>query len=149
MDNCEIRPEVNQVELHPFLQQPEMLEFCRKEEIALIAYSPLGSLDRPVEFKDPNESSLLENSTIVEIAHTMGLSSAQVLIRWAIQRGTSVIPKSVNAARLQQNFDAAAVSLSSEDMGKIAVLEAKERLITGKFWDAQELGYSTATLWDE
>jgi len=47
--------------------------------------------------------------------------------------GTSVIPKSVNATRLQQNFDAATISLSGEDMGKIAVLEAKERLITGKF----------------
>ena len=55
----------------------------------------------------------------------MGLSSAQVLIRWAIQRGTSVIPKSVNAVRLQQNFDAATISLSVEDMEKIATLEEK------------------------
>lgn len=87
----------------------------------------------------------------MEITYTMGLTSAQVLIRWAIQREhtTSVIFKSVNAVRLQQNFDAAAVSLSGEDMGKIAVLEARECLITGKFWDAPELGYSTATLCDE
>ena len=77
---------------------------------------------------------MFENPTIMEITYAMGLTSAQVLIRWAIQRGgTSVIPKSVNATRLQQNFDAATISLSGEDMGKIAVLEAKERLITGKF----------------
>ena len=126
-----------------------MLEFCSKEEIFLTAYSPLGSPDRPAEFKDPNEPKLLENPTIIEIASTMGLTSAQVLIRWAIQRGTSVIPKSVNAARLQQNFDASAISLSSKDMGRIVQLEAKERLITGKFWDAPELGYSVVTLWDE
>jgi alcohol dehydrogenase (NADP+) len=149
LDNCEIRPEVNQIELHPFHQQPEMLEFCSKEEVVLTAYSPLGSPDRPAEFKDPDESILLENPTIMEIAYAMGYSSAQVLIRWAIQRGTSVIPKSVNAARLQQNFDAATISLSDEDMEKIAALEAKKRLITGKFWDASELGYSVATLWDD
>ena len=85
----------------------------------------------------------------MSIAHAMGLTSAQVLIRWAIQRGTSVIPKSVNSSRMQQNFDATTILLSGEDMGKIATLEAKERLITGKFWDAPELGYSTETLWDE
>jgi alcohol dehydrogenase (NADP+) len=149
LDVCEIKPEVNQIELHPFLQQPEMLKFCSKEKIILTAYSPLGSPDRPAEFKGPNEPSLLENPIVMSIAHAMGLTSAQVLIRWAIQRGTSVIPKSVNASRIQLNFDAATISLSNENMGKIATLEAKERLITGKFWDAPELGYSTETLWDE
>jgi alcohol dehydrogenase (NADP+) len=101
------------------------------------------------QFKDPNEPSLLENPTIVEIAHANGFSSAQVFIRWAIQGGTSVILKSVNPARLKQNFDSAAISLSDKNMEKIAALEAKRRLITGKFWDAPELGYSVATLWDE
>lgn len=149
LDICRIRPEVNQIELHPFHQQPEMLEFCSKEKIILTAYSPLGSPDRLAEFKDPDEPSLLGNSTIAEIADAKGLTSAQVLIRWAIQRGTSVIPKSVNATRLQQNYDAATISLSDKDMGKIAALEAKGRLITGKFWDAPELGYSMETLWDE
>jgi len=149
LNDCEIKPEVNQIELHPFPQQPAMLEFCNKENIFLTAYSPLGSPDRPPQFKDPNEPGLFENPTIVEIANANGFSSAQVLIRWAIQRGTSVIPKSVNPARLKQNFDSATISLSDEDMKKIAALEAKRRLITGKFWDAPELGYSVATLWDE
>lgn len=149
LDTCEIKPEVNQIELHPFHQQPAMLEFCNKENIVLTAYSPLGSTDRPPQFKDPNEPILLENPTIVEIANANGFSSAQVLIRWAIQRGTSVIPKSVNPARLEQNFGSATISLSDEDMEKISALEAKGRLIIGKFWDAPELGYSAATLWDE
>lgn len=148
-DNCEIKPEVNQIELHPFLQQPEMLEFCAAERIILTAYSPLGSPDRPTEFKDPNEPSLLENTTIAEIANARGLTSAQVLISWAIQRGTSVIPKSVNTARLQQNFDATTISLTSEDMEKIAKLDSKIRFITGQFWDAPELGYSMENLWDQ
>ncbi len=126
-----------------------MLEFCNKENIVLTAYSPLGSTDRPPQFKDPNEPILLENPTIVEIANANGFSSAQVLIRWAIQRGTSVIPKSVNPARLEQNFDSATISLADGDMEKIAALEEKVRLLIGKFWDAPELGYSAATLWDE
>jgi len=149
LDDCEIKPEANQIELHPFHQQPAMLEFCNQENIILTAYSPLGSTDRPPQFIDPNEPILFENPTIVEIAYANGLSSAQVLIRWAIQRGTSVIPKSVNPARLKQNFDSATISLSDEDMKKIAALEAKRRLINGKFWDAPELGYSVTTLWDE
>ena len=62
--------------MHPFHQQAEMLEFCSKEEVVLTAYSPLGSPDRPAEFKDPGEPSLLENPTIAEIADAMGLSSA-------------------------------------------------------------------------
>jgi alcohol dehydrogenase (NADP+) len=149
LDNCEIKPEVNQIELHPFHQQLGMLEFCNKENIVLTAYSPLGSPDRPSQFKDPHEPSLFENPTIAEIANANGLAPAQVLIRWAIQRGTSVIPKSVNPLRLKQNFDSAAILLSDKDMKKIAALEAKRRLITGKFWDAPELGYSMSTLWDE
>jgi alcohol dehydrogenase (NADP+) len=91
----------------------------------------------------------LENPIIVKIAEANGFSSAQVLIRWAIQRGTSVIPKSVNPNRLKQNFDSASISLSDEDMKKIAALEAKGCILIGKFWDAPELGYSVATLWDE
>ena len=149
LDDCEINPEVNQIELHPFHQQPAMLEFCNEKNIVLTAYSPLGSTDRPPQFKKLNESSLLENPTIVEIAHINGFSPAQVLIRWAIQRGVSVIPKSVNPTRLKQNFDSATISLSDKEMKRIAALEAKKRFITGEFWDAPELGYSVATLWDE
>lgn len=149
LENYTRKPEVNQVELHPCHQQPAMLEFCKNEEIVLTAYSPLGSTDRPAQFKNPDEPRLLENATIKEIADANGFSPAQVLIRWAIQRGTSVIPKSVNPARLRENYESAAIALSDKDMEKIAAPEAQQRLITGKFWDAPELGYSVATLWDE
>lgn len=149
LTKCEIAPEVNQIELHPFLQQNEMLEFCNKENIVLTAYSPLGSTDRPPQFKAPNEPSLFENPTIVEIAKTKGISSAQVLISWAVQRGTSVIPKSVNPGRMKQNLDAADITLSSEEMKKIADMDRHARFIVGQFWDAPSHGYSVQTLWDE
>ena len=146
---CKIRPAVNQIELHPFLQQNDMLEFCNSENIILTAYSPLGSSDRPAAFKAENEPSLLENSVISEIAKGKGLSAAQVLIAWAIQRGTSVIPKSVNPARLKQNIDAASLNLTEEEMTKIADLDMHARYVVGEFFNAEEKGYNVQTLWDE
>ncbi len=149
LSKCTIRPEVNQIELHPFLAQNDMLDFCNNEHIALTAYSPLGSTDRPAQFMDPNEPSLLQNPVIAEIAKNRGYTTAQVLIRWAIQRGTSVIPKSVNPERMKQNFLAASIELSDEDMTNIAALNTHERLIVGGFWKAPELGYTLQSLWDE
>jgi len=146
---CEIRPEVNQIELHPFLQQNGMLEYCNDENILLTAYAPLGSTDRPPQFKAPNEPSLFENPTIVDIAQAKGVSSAQVLLRWAIQRGTSVIPKSVNPGRMKQNLDAASLELSDEEMNKIAALDSQGRFIIGGFWNAPGKGYTLESLWDE
>lgn len=146
---CNIRPEVNQIELHPFLQQNQMAEYCNKENIVLTAYSPLGSTDRPAQFKAPDEPSLFENPTIVAIAKSKGVSPAQVLIRWAIQRGTSVIPKSVNPGRMKQNLDAASMELSDEEMQKLAKLDYNNRYVVGAFWNAPDLGYSVETLWDE
>ncbi len=146
---CKIRPEVNQIELHPFLQQKDMLEFCNKERIVLTAYSPLGSTDRPPQFKGPDEPSLFENATIVEIANTKSISPAQVLICWAIQRGTVVIPKSINPARIKQNIAAASMELTEEEMAKIAALDTNGRFIIGQFWTAPSKGYTVATLWDE
>lgn len=146
---CEIGPEVNQIELHPFLQQNKTLEFCHKENIVVTAYSPLGSIDRPAKFKAPDEPSLLENPTVLEIAKNHDYSPAQVLIRWAIQRGTSVIPKSVNPERIKQNLEAATIELSETDMQKIAALDLHSRYITGGLWVAPEQGYSIDSLWDE
>ena len=149
LSGCDIRPEVNQIELQPFLAQNDMLEYCNGENIVLTAYSPLGSTDRPAQFKAADEPSLLHNPIILEIAESHGFSAAQVLIRWAIQRGTSVIPKSVNPVRLKQNYDAAAIELSDEDMKKIASMDRRERIIKGGFWHAPDLGYTLESLWDE
>ncbi|MCK5367225.1 MAG: aldo/keto reductase, partial [Cyclobacteriaceae bacterium] len=139
----------NQIEMQPFFQQNSMLEFCNNENIVLTAYSPLGSTDRPAVFKAPDEPSLLENPTILKIAESNGISSAQVLICWAIQRGTAVIPKSVNPGRMKQNLDAATINLSDEDMQKIAALEMSARLLVGSFWAMPGSGYTMEALWDE
>jgi len=144
-----IKPEMNQVELHPFLQQNEMLAFCRENNIHLTAYSPLGSKDRPKMLKRKDEKSLLENKVIMEIAAKNACSPAQVLIRWAIERGTAVIPKSVNAGRIKENFNALDISLSQQDMDAIAQLDIHERYVGGDFWIMEGSSYTFENLWDE
>ena len=102
MAGAKLKPELNQVELHPYLQQNDLLEFCRRNGIHMTAYSPLGSPDRPDSLKASDEPVLMADPTVVEIANRHGVSPAQVLIAWAIHRGTAVIPKSVNPSVLSR-----------------------------------------------
>jgi len=134
ISTSKIKPEMNQVECHPYLQQEDLLTFCRSNEILFTAYAPLGSSDRPQIFKDQNEPSLLEDPVIVEIANAKNATPAQILINWALQRGTSVIPKSVTPERIIQNFQAQSINLSEDEMKRIANLEKGYRFIDGKFW---------------
>ena len=144
-----LKPEMNQIELHPYLQQPAMLDFCNKNRVHITAYSPLGSPDRPAGLKTEDEPVLLEDSTIAAIAKRRGATPAQVLISWAIHRGTPVIPKSVNPARMKQNLAAVEVSLTQEDMQEIAGLDRSRRYIGGKFWAIEGSPYTVVSLWDE
>lgn len=91
---------------------------------------------------------MLENTTIASIAKQHGATPAQVLISWAIQRGTAVIPKSVNPERIRQNLAAAEVSLTQEDMAEIAALDLNRRYVSGAFWQVEGGPYSLANIWD-
>lgn len=149
--NCQIRPEMNQVELHPYLQQNELLEFCKSEGIFNTAYSPLGSPDRPERLKGTATPPppLLEDEKIAKIGAKYNASPAQVLIHWAMQRGTAVIPKSVTPSRIQQNFEAADLELSQEDMQELAAMDIHQRYVDGSFWEKEGGPYTVASLWDE
>ncbi|HAH24465.1 MAG TPA: aldehyde oxidoreductase [Prolixibacteraceae bacterium] len=129
-----IKPEMNQVECHPYFQQEDLLNFCKSNDILFTAYAPLGSSDRPDIFKAKNEPSLLEEPVIVEIAKSQNATPAQILISWALHRGTSVIPKSVNPGRIVQNFQAQFINLSEHEMKRIAKLDRGYRYVTGQFW---------------
>ena len=96
LSHARIRPAVNQVELHPYLQQQSLVDFCARNDVAVTAYSPLGS---PGNSAGKGLPSPVEDETIRAIAEAHGKSPAQVLIRWALDRGTSVIPKSVTPSR--------------------------------------------------
>lgn len=140
-------PEVNQVELHPYLQQDKLIEFCSKNGIHLTAYSPLGSGDRADSMKAANEPSLLENKTIKNIAKKHGASPAQVIINWNTLRGTAVIPKSTNEGRIIENLESTGVKLNEEDLKEIASLDEHFRYVTGEFFVTK--GNSYEDIYDE
>jgi alcohol dehydrogenase (NADP+) len=147
LSSAKFRPEVNQIELHPYLQQDEMLSYCNVNNIYLTAYSPLGSLDRPDVMKGANEPSLIENPVVVKIAQAHGCSAAQVLLRWAIERGTSVIPKSTNPGRLAENLEVANLKLDNQVMADLAKLEIGFRYVNGEFWTMEGSPYTLTALW--
>ncbi len=140
--DASVTPEMNQVELHPLLQQKELLDFCTSEGILMTAYSPLGSGDRSEGMKGDDEPNLLEIEALQKIARKRDATVAQVLIAWHMHRGTAVIPKSTTKEHIVANFRAADVKLDKEDMETIAKLDKHYRFITGKFFDAPEKGYT-------
>jgi len=149
LKEAEIPPVMNQVEMHPYLQQNALVAYCNQHGIHITAYSPLGSGDRPGRLKKENDPQLFEDPTIREIADKHLCSMAQVMIGWAVKRGTAVIPKSVNPERIRQNLAAANIPLDTEDMQKIAALDKHYRFLNGSLWTIEGNPYSQATLWDE
>jgi alcohol dehydrogenase (NADP+) len=147
--HCRLRPEVNQVERHPLLQQTALMADCAAAGVHVTAYSPLGSGDRPAALKGANEPVLLENPVIGAIAAEHGCSPAQVLIAWQLQSGISTIPKSVSAARLRENLAAAAIQLTAADLERIGELDQHLRLVDGSFWLMEGSPWTLQTLWDE
>jgi alcohol dehydrogenase (NADP+) len=144
LPHCRIRPVVNQVERHPWLQQNALLAFCREQGITITAYSPLGS---PAS---GGPAPLLHDPVITAIAGAHGVSTAQVLIAWGIACGTTVIPKSVRPDRLAANLQAAtALQLSPTELEQIAGLDRHHRFVDGSFFTVPGGPYSAAAIWDE
>ncbi|KAG2499444.1 hypothetical protein HYH03_002391 [Edaphochlamys debaryana] len=114
-----VKPAVNQVEVHPWLQRRELVAACRAEGIVVQAYSPLGKAAR------------LSDPPLAAVAQRLGVSPAQVLVRWSLQKGLVPLPKSVHPDRQASNLDVFSFSLSPEDVAALDGLE--EGLVTG--WD--------------
>lgn len=113
--NSEVKPVVNQIELHPLLTQVEIRDYCAKHEIKVESWSPLG------------RGNLLEEPTINHIAKKHGKSPAQVLIRWHLQHDLVVIPKSITPSRIKENAQVFDFSLSLNEMNQIDALNKNER----------------------
>jgi alcohol dehydrogenase (NADP+) len=143
LDTCQLRPAINQVERHPWLQQHGLLSFCQQQQIGLTAYAPLGS---PAS---DGQAPLLQDPVVTEIAVAHGATPAQVLLAWGIATGTAVIPKSIRRDRLTSNLAASKLQLSPTDLSRIAALDRHQRFVDGSFWELANGPYQRAGLWDE
>ena len=122
-----IRPSVLQVESHPYLTQENLLRYCQSEQIAYTAFSPLGAQSYfSLGMADESES-LLKHSLIHEVAASHDRTPAQVLLRWGIQRGTAVVPKSSNEQRLAENLKVFDFELTEDQMQSISALNRNRR----------------------
>jgi 2,5-diketo-D-gluconate reductase A len=116
LDAADVAPAVNQVELHPYLQQQELREFDAKHGIATEAWSPLAK-----------GGSLLGDPIIAELAVKHGRTPAQIVLRWHLQLGNVVIPKSVTPSRIEENFDLFGFTLTEEELESLTPLDRGER----------------------
>jgi 2,5-diketo-D-gluconate reductase A len=113
---CEITPAVDQIEVHPYLTQQQVREFCAAHQIAIEAWSPLA-----------RGGELLSDPVVVSVAEAAGKTPAQVVLRWHIERGDIVFPKSVTPARIKENIDIFDFELSGQDLETITSLDRGQR----------------------
>ncbi len=148
IERVEWKPEVNQIERHPYLQQPELMAFCQSQDVQVTAYSPLGSPGTRSllhGFLTPN---LLKDPTILRIASVHQASAAQVLLAWGLQQRTAVIPKSMQPARQACNLAAPRLFLNPSELREMAALDRGHRFSSGRYWTIPGSPYSQANLWD-
>eukprot|EP00581_Thalassiosira_minuscula_P015268 CAMPEP_0183717854 /NCGR_PEP_ID=MMETSP0737-20130205/11310_1 /TAXON_ID=385413 /ORGANISM="Thalassiosira miniscula, Strain CCMP1093" /LENGTH=338 /DNA_ID=CAMNT_0025947331 /DNA_START=213 /DNA_END=1229 /DNA_ORIENTATION=- len=143
-----IPPAVNQVEIHPYNQQTKLLAYCQSRNIAVQAYSPLGTPG----YKEDGEPNVLSDPTLTDIANARGISVPQLCLQWSLQRGCHVIAKSSNKKHLEENLlvnhknefvtemaaekwgDLQSQLLSSEEMERIASLDRGYRFFRPEEW---------------
>jgi aldehyde reductase len=116
-ESARIKPAVVQVEAHPYLPESELLKFCNQRGIVLLAFAPLGHGIRPGPLEDP---------VILAIAARVGKTPAQVLLAWAVQRGTALLTTPRTAARARENFDISA--LPEDALDQINRIQTRQRL---------------------
>lgn len=133
---AKVKPSINQVECHPYLQQKKLQEYCSKQNIHLTAYCPLG---RGGNATRPDAPNVLLEPALVSIAKKHLKSTAQVILRFLIDRGIIVIPKSVHRHRIAENFDVFDFQLTEEDRSQIEELDQGIRLVEFKGFGCDKL----------
>lgn len=129
LDSCIIPPAINQIELHPLFIDYETISFCKENNIFIQAYSPFAKF---------NEK-LIKNPVLLEICEKYEKSSSQVLVRWSIQHGFSVIPKSSNKDRIEENIRVNDFMLTQEDMERLDDLNCDFKIISK--WDPRTVEF--------
>ncbi|ETS75563.1 hypothetical protein PFICI_12507 [Pestalotiopsis fici W106-1] len=137
LSKTKVVPAVNQIEAHPYLQQPALVEFCKSKNILIEAYSPLGN-------NQTGEPKVIDDAKVKDLAAATGLDTAQLVLSWAVQRGTVALSKSVTASRIESNLKVQ--ELSAENFAAINALEKHKRFNVQSRWGYdifEELGEDT------
>ncbi len=124
LDRATVVPAVNQIELHPYFAQPEVQAANAEHGIVTQAWSPIGGI---TFYRDGQHSSTLQDPVIGEIAQAHSKTPAQVMLRWGVQHGRSVIPKSTKPARIAENIDVFDFDLTAEELAAIDNLDTAQR----------------------
>ncbi|MDD3321215.1 MAG: aldo/keto reductase [Paludibacter sp.] len=146
--DCKIKPVLNEMEIHPHFQQPELYKFMKDNGVAVIGYSPIGSPGRPDRDKTPEDTVDMEDPIIVAIAQRLGIHPAVVCLKWAVQRGQITIPFSVKPEKMYANLKGIIEgSLTEEEMEAVSKIDKNCRLIKGQvfLWESAK-GWED--LWD-
>jgi 2,5-diketo-D-gluconate reductase A len=124
LEATSVVPAVNQIEVHPYFRQSELLDVDAEHGILSQAWSPLGGI---TFYRDGSQGSTLEDATITEIAAAHGRTPAQVMLRWHLQQGRQVIPKSIRPARIEENFHVFDFQLTRDQLAAIDALDTGVR----------------------
>jgi alcohol dehydrogenase (NADP+) len=146
--DARIKPAVNEMELHPHFQQPELFTFVRDNGMEAVGYCPLGSPNRPERDRTPEDTNPLEDAVIIDIAKRLNIHPASVCIKWAVQRGQTPIPMSTKRKNYLANLQAlVSEPLTSEDMKAMESIDKNNRLIKGQVFLWKE-NQDWQDLWD-
>lgn len=124
LESVDVVPAVNQIEVHPYFQQRQVQDFATEHGILTQAWSPIGGI---TFYRDGQHTSTLQDPTITAIAAAHGKSPAQVMLRWHVQEGRQVIPKSVKPARIAENIDVFDFDLTDQELHAIGGLDTGVR----------------------
>ncbi|MGA9720119.1 MAG: aldo/keto reductase [Acidobacteriaceae bacterium] len=148
LSDARIKPAVNEMELHPHFQQPELFEFVRTHVIVPVGYSPIGSPGRPDRDRTAQDSVPTQDPVIVKIANRLRVHPAAVCVKWAVQRGQVPIPFSTDRNHYLANLEAiVSEPLTEVDMREITAIDRNCRLIKGQVFLWKD-GQSWEDLWD-
>jgi alcohol dehydrogenase (NADP+) len=146
--DARLKPAVNEMELHPHFQQPELFEFVRSNGMVPVGYCPIGSPARPERDRTPEDTAPTKDPVIVKIASRLGVHPAIVCVKWAVQRGQVPIPFSTNRNHYLGNLEGVVSEpLTQDEMREISAIDRNCRLIKGQVFLWKE-GQSWEDLWD-
>ena len=127
LNYCETKPEILQIETHPYLTQEKLIRLAKNYEMEVTAFSPLGSLSYEEIGGAEKSESLLRNETIKAISRSLEATPAQVVLAWGLSRGTSVVVKSSSDQRMLENIGSASLKLDQEALDAISQLNLNKR----------------------